>query len=53
LQELMETIVQIQEVTEDLQINLGTTERSTRQLTRTSQLLQNQSLSCGCVLLRS
>jgi chemosensory pili system protein ChpA (sensor histidine kinase/response regulator) len=41
-QELMEKIVQIQEVSEDIDFNLDGTERSARQVTRTSQLLQNQ-----------
>jgi chemosensory pili system protein ChpA (sensor histidine kinase/response regulator) len=41
-QELMEKIVQIQEVSEDIDFNLNGTERSARQVTRTSQLLQNQ-----------
>jgi chemotaxis family two-component system sensor histidine kinase/response regulator PixL len=41
-QELMETIVQIQEVTSDIDTNLENTQRTARQLTRTSQLLQSQ-----------
>jgi chemosensory pili system protein ChpA (sensor histidine kinase/response regulator) len=41
-QELMETIVQIQEVTSDIDINLDSTKRTSRSITRTSQLLQTQ-----------
>jgi chemosensory pili system protein ChpA (sensor histidine kinase/response regulator) len=40
-QEIMETMVQIQEVTSDLQTNLEDTERSTRELNRTSKLMQS------------
>jgi chemosensory pili system protein ChpA (sensor histidine kinase/response regulator) len=40
-QEIMETMVQIQEVTSDLQTNLEDTERSARDLNRTSKLMQN------------
>ena len=40
-QEIMETMVQIQEVTTDLQTNLEDTERSTRDLNRTSKLMQS------------
>ncbi len=39
-QELMETAVQIQEVTGDINTNLEDAERTTRQLTRTSKQLQ-------------
>lgn len=42
LQDLMETIVQIQEVTDDLDINLDQTQRTARDVTRTSQLMQTQ-----------
>lgn len=41
-QSLMETIVQIQEVTEDINIKLEDTQGTSRHLTQTSQLLQNQ-----------
>jgi two-component system, chemotaxis family, sensor histidine kinase and response regulator PixL len=41
-QELMETIVQIQEVTSDIDTNLDSTKRTSRSITRTSQILQNQ-----------
>jgi two-component system, chemotaxis family, sensor histidine kinase and response regulator PixL len=40
-QEIMETMVQIQEVTTDLQTNLEDTERSARDLNRTSKLMQS------------
>jgi chemosensory pili system protein ChpA (sensor histidine kinase/response regulator) len=40
-QEIMEAMVQIQEVTSDLQTNLEETERSTRDLNRTSKLMQS------------
>lgn len=41
-QSLMETIVQIEEVSEDININLQKQEQTSRNLTRTSQLLQTQ-----------
>jgi two-component system, chemotaxis family, sensor histidine kinase and response regulator PixL len=40
-QEIMETMVQIQEVTTDLQTNLEDTERSARDFNRTSKLMQS------------
>ncbi|MDJ0844513.1 hybrid sensor histidine kinase/response regulator [Crocosphaera sp.] len=40
-QEMMDTIVQLQEVTSDLQLNLGETESSSRNFSRTSQLMHN------------
>lgn len=40
-QEIMEAMVQIQEVTSDLQTNLEETERSARDLNRTSKLMQS------------
>jgi two-component system, chemotaxis family, sensor histidine kinase and response regulator PixL len=40
-QEIVETMVQIQEVTSDLQTNLEDTERSARDLGRTSKLMQS------------
>jgi chemosensory pili system protein ChpA (sensor histidine kinase/response regulator) len=39
-QEVMETIVQIQEVTNDIEINLEDTEHTARELTRTSKQMQ-------------
>jgi two-component system, chemotaxis family, sensor histidine kinase and response regulator PixL len=42
LQELMETIVQIQEVTGDIDTNLDNSRRTGQQITRTSRLLQTQ-----------
>lgn len=39
-QELIETVVQIQEVTTDLEINLDETEKNARELGRTSKLMQ-------------
>ncbi|MBR8826643.1 MAG: hybrid sensor histidine kinase/response regulator [Gomphosphaeria aponina SAG 52.96 = DSM 107014] len=39
-QELMETIVQVQEVSSDLEINLEDAERNARELNRTSKLMQ-------------
>jgi len=39
-QELMETIVQVQEVTSDMEINLEDTELKARELNRTSKLMQ-------------
>lgn len=39
-QEIMETVVQIQEVTSDLQTNLEDTEKGVRDLNRTSKLMQ-------------
>jgi chemosensory pili system protein ChpA (sensor histidine kinase/response regulator) len=42
LQELMETIVQIQEVTSDLDVSLEQTHRTARDVTRTSQSMQTQ-----------
>lgn len=41
-QEMMETIVQIKEVTSDLETNLDNTQKTARDLTQTSQLMQNQ-----------
>jgi two-component system, chemotaxis family, sensor histidine kinase and response regulator PixL len=41
-QELMESIVQIQEVTNDLDLSLEGTQKTSRELTLTSQLLQSQ-----------
>ncbi|ACB53665.1 CheA signal transduction histidine kinase [Crocosphaera subtropica ATCC 51142] len=40
-QEIMDTVVQLQEVTNDLQLNLEDTESSSRAFSRTSQLMQN------------
>lgn len=40
-QEIMDTVVQLQEVTNDLQLNLEETESSSRAFSRTSQLMQN------------
>lgn len=40
-QEIMETVVQLQEVNSDLNINLEDTERAARDLSRTSKLMQN------------
>jgi chemotaxis family two-component system sensor histidine kinase/response regulator PixL len=40
-QEMMDTVVQLQEVTSDLQINLEDTESSSRAFSRTSKLMQN------------
>ncbi|MGK7932524.1 MAG: chemotaxis protein CheA, partial [Microcystaceae cyanobacterium] len=40
-QDLMETIVQIQEVTGDIEFNLDQTQRSAKDISRTSGLLQN------------
>ncbi|MGK7931736.1 MAG: response regulator, partial [Microcystaceae cyanobacterium] len=40
-QDLMETIVQIQEVTGDIEFNLDHTQRSAKDISRTSRLLQN------------
>ncbi len=42
LQELMETIVQIQEVDKDLEYNFENTQRIARDLSRTSQLMQTK-----------
>lgn len=42
LQELMEKIVQVQELTEDLDLKLEDTQRKARNLTRTSHILQDQ-----------
>ncbi len=39
-QEMMETIVQIQEVTSDIELNLDDTEQTTRELNKTSKQLQ-------------
>ncbi|WP_298615484.1 hybrid sensor histidine kinase/response regulator [uncultured Thermosynechococcus sp.] len=39
-QEVMETIVQVQEITSDLELSLGDTERSGRDLNRTAKQLQ-------------
>ncbi|WP_298976257.1 hybrid sensor histidine kinase/response regulator [uncultured Thermosynechococcus sp.] len=39
-QEVMETIVQVQEITSDLELSLGDTERSSRDLNRTAKQLQ-------------
>ncbi|MBR8831345.1 MAG: Sensor histidine kinase RcsC [Chroococcopsis gigantea SAG 12.99] len=41
IQEVMETIVKIEEVTEDIDINLDTVKRTARQLTRTERQIQN------------
>ncbi|MGB5768967.1 MAG: chemotaxis protein CheW, partial [Crocosphaera sp.] len=40
-QEMMDTMVQLQEVTSDLQLNLEDTESSSRAFSRTSKLMQN------------
>ncbi|XGW00235.1 MAG: response regulator [Leptolyngbya sp. BL-A-14] len=40
-QEMMETIVQIQEVTSDIELNLDDTEQTTRELNKTSKQLQS------------
>ena len=40
-QELMETVIQIQEVTSDVNINLEDAEQTTRELSRTTKYLQN------------
>ena len=40
-QEVMETIVQIQEVTKDIEINLEDTEKNSRELNRTTKQMQN------------
>jgi chemosensory pili system protein ChpA (sensor histidine kinase/response regulator) len=40
-QEVMETVVQLQEVTKDIEINLEETERNARELTRTYKKMQN------------
>ena len=40
-QELMETVVQIQEVTKDIEISLEDTDKNTKQLDRTTKRMQN------------
>lgn len=40
-QEVMETIVQLQEVTQDIEINLEDTEKNSRQLNRTTKQMQS------------
>ncbi len=40
-QELMETVVQIQEVTKDIEISLDDTDKNTKQLDRTTKQMQN------------